>query len=80
MITVSAPTSVSPGGIRLSLISRAWLSVKQAAEAWPSWDPARAAREFQASEVLGMMEDIIEGNGSGPVGPKAASNASADNP
>ena len=47
---------------------------------WPSWDPAKAARELQPAENSGTSEDIMEGSGSRPVGPKAASSASADNP
>ena len=53
---------------------------KEAADTWPSWDPVRAAREFQPADASGNNEDIIDGNGSRPVGPKAASSASAVNP
>ena len=42
-------------------------------------DPAKAARELQAAEASGTSEDIMDGSGSRPLGPNAASSAAADN-
>ena len=39
-----------------------------------------AARELQAAETSGTSEDIMDGSGSRPVGPKAATSAGADSP